>query len=100
MVAFDVDRDTIVVTAAEGRFTKIRLHIADEPIYLLDLKVHFGNGGTQDVPVKSVKKAGSTTRVIDLNGGPRVIKSVTLVYSTVGKPRPGGRSKVSLFGKH
>ncbi|MHC4391464.1 MAG: hypothetical protein ACYS22_09105 [Planctomycetota bacterium] len=100
VVGFGVDHDIIAVTASEGRFTKIRLHIAEEPIFLGDLKVHFGNGETQDVKVSLVHKAGSHTRVIDLNGGRRVIKSISLTYRTVGKPRPGGRAKVSVFGSH
>ena len=104
-VNFGADRDTIMVTAAEGRFRKIRLHVRDRAITIADVKVHFGNGGVQDVAVRAVIQKGGNTRAIDLDGGARVIKKVVFVYSTAGAPRPGkrkgrlkGRAHVALWG--
>ncbi|MCA8920306.1 MAG: hypothetical protein KDD82_00780, partial [Planctomycetes bacterium] len=104
-VDFGADRDTILVTAAEGRFRKIRLHVRDRAITIADLKVHFGNGETQDVTVRAAIPKDGSTREIDLDGGARVIKKVTLVYSTAGAPRPGrrkgrgaGKAQVALWG--
>ncbi len=95
-VNYSTDRDTIRVTGAEGVFRKIKLKVLHSGIELIDLKVHFADGSTHDVAVRSFIKAGGETRVIDLPGAVRVIKKVTFVYRTKGR-RPG-RGVVRLFG--
>ena len=47
---------------------------------MIDLDVRFANGGHQDVPVRSLLRAGSCTRNIDLNGRDRNISSISVVY--------------------
>jgi hypothetical protein len=97
-VNWRVDRDVIPVTASEGRFTAVQLRVRGNGVHILDLKVHFGNGGTQDVAIRSHIPAGGHTRVIDLNGGPRVIRKITMVYKTAGAR--AGRAVVRAWGKH
>jgi hypothetical protein len=96
-VAHRAERDVIEVGANEGRFDKLRLSVTGNDIELFDLKVHYGNGETQDVSVRETLREGSRTRVIDLPGEARVIKRVDLVYKTEGKRREG-RATVHLFG--
>lgn len=97
-VKFATDRDVIPVTATEGTFDKIKLKVLSSGIEMLDLKVHFANGGTQDVSIKRFIEAGGETRVIDLTGSDRVIRNVEMVYRSRG-PRTG-RAIVELWGRH
>jgi hypothetical protein len=99
-VDYRAERDTIMVTAAEGRFNAIKLGVRGSGIRLIDLKVHFGNGEVQDVAVRNFIEAGGETRVIDLNGGPRIIKKVTFIYKTPPRRTKPGKGVVHLHGRH
>lgn len=92
------EQDTIEVTAREGRFTALKLLIREAAVEMIDMKVHFGNGETQDVPLRATIRAGGESRVIDLSGGGRVISRVVFRYRTLD-PR-GARARVVLFGRH
>ncbi len=96
-VNWSADRDAISVTAKEGRFTKLKLKVTGNGVRFRDLKVHFGNGDVQDVPLRAHIPAGGQSRVIDLPGGARVIKKVTFSYSTRGKR--SRRATVVLWGR-
>ena len=89
------EKDEIVVTAREGRFSKIKLRVRVNGVNFKDLKVHFGDGEVQDVQVRKLIPAGGETREIDLEGGRRVIRKVSFVYKSRG-PR---RAVVVLWGK-
>ena len=91
------EKDTIVVTAKEGLFTKLKMRVMRRGIRIADMKVHFGNGQVQDVKLRSDIKAGGETRVIDLPGDGRVIRKIDLVYKT--KRGSKGRAKVQVWGK-
>lgn len=97
-VNYGVDRDEIVVTAAEGRFTAIKLMVKRSPINLHKVAIHFANGGVDEVEVRNDIPAGGETRVIDINGGRRVIQKVVFWYDT--KNRANDRAVVELWGRH
>jgi hypothetical protein len=89
------EKDEIVVTAREGRFSKIKLKVRVNGVNIKDLKVHFGDGKVQDIEVRKVIPAGGETREIDLEGGRRVIRKVSFVY----KSRGARKAVVVLWGK-
>lgn len=91
------DRDVIPVTGLRGTFRSVKLKVSQRGVRIASLKIHFGNGETQDVNLRRDFPAGSESRVIDLPGGARVIKKIDLVYKTKGKPR-GPRAIVEVFG--
>ena len=92
------DRDVIYVTHTEGTFNALRIMVTNRPITLYDMKVYYGNGKVEDIPVKVHIRAGGTSRVIDLRGGNRVIKKVVFRYET--KTKTGKRAEIKLFGRH
>ncbi len=96
-VGFQVDHDVIRVTASEGRFRAIGLHVSGAPLELLDMTVTFGDGEVFQPKVRHDFRQGSTTRRIDLPGGQRVIKQVDFTYRS---PNPEkGRANIELFGQ-
>lgn len=80
------DRDTVHVGRREGRFSAIRLQVRGADVEMLDLKVIYANGEPDDIPVRSLIRADSRTRPLDLRGRERSIDQVELVYRTVLNP--------------
>ena len=90
--------DRIMVTAAKGEYRAIEIRVEKGPIVFDHVVVHFGNGSSDPIAIRSRIPAGGKTRVIDLPGNHRVIESVEFWYergSLVSeKPR------VRLWGLH
>jgi hypothetical protein len=96
-VGFLADKDIVKVGRDDGDFTKIQLRVKKNDIEMLDLKVTYGNGQTDDIPVREVIRAGGQTRQIDLKGGNRVIRSIQLAYKS--KPSFKGQAVVEVWGR-
>ena len=97
-VGFGADRDVIDVDGSDT-YRKIRLRATDAPIEILDLKVHFKNGDVEDVAVRETLRENGMTRAIDLPGALRHIEKITVIYRSEGRPRPGNRATVMVFGQ-
>jgi len=95
-VNFAVDRDVIRVNARGLLFRAIRLRIGSAPVEMLDLKVVYGNGAPDDIPVRAEIRDGGQTRALDLKGRDRVINRVEMVYRA--KPNFKGSAKVCVYG--
>jgi hypothetical protein len=93
---FGVDHDAIRVGRREGRFKSIRLHVRGADINILDLKVVYGNGAPDHIPVRSVIRQGERTRPLDLRGWERVIDRVEMTYVTI--PNFKGQATVCVEG--
>jgi hypothetical protein len=97
------DKDIIPVGKNEGGFRKIRVTVKDRAITLNELRVIYGSGQEDIIPVKTKVEAGATYGPVDLKGGTRVIKEVRAKYRSrfldkdaVGK----GAAIVEVWGKH
>lgn len=90
------DRDRIRVGALRGLFSRIRLEVSGNSIFMEDLKVTFMNGETADLPVRLLIREGSRTRDILLPGVVRLIRHIDMRYTRVPL---GGRAKVTIVGK-
>jgi hypothetical protein len=97
-VNFAVDRDEILVTASEGRFTALKILVKKGAINLHKVVVHFGDGSEQEVETRDEIRAGGESRVINLEGNRRVIRKVVFVYDT--KNFADKRAEVELWGRH
>ena len=89
------DRDIIHVGRREGRFHRLQLVVEHSALEMYDVRVVFGDGSTYSPPTRMTFAPGSTTRVIDLPGGGRVIRRVEFRY---GNLPGGGRAQVELWG--
>ena len=97
-VNYGVDRDEIDVTAQEGFFTGLKLKVKHSPINMHKLVVHYGNGDVQEIELRENFRAGSESRVIDLQGNKRVIRKVVIWYDTKNLAR--GKGVVEVWGRH
>ncbi|HWO01552.1 MAG TPA: hypothetical protein VNS63_19995 [Blastocatellia bacterium] len=89
------DHDKISVKA-DGTFRAIQMEVQDGAIDFIRVVVHFENGGNYDVPVRYRVPSGGRTRVIDLPGDRRDIRSVELWYQKANWKR---RPIVKLYGR-
>ena len=91
-----VDHDKISVNAP-GYFRAIQIGVKGGAIEFYRVLVHFENGADHDVQVRSRIRAGERTRVIDLPGDQRKIRSVEFWYGKGGWG--SSRPKVNLWGR-
>jgi hypothetical protein len=93
------DHDTIVVTGAKGTFTAVKFEVQRHAVDFHRVVVHFGNGADQNLELRNTIPAGGETRVIDIEGTNRVIRSIDFWYDakTLGR---GGRAVVRVLGRH
>lgn len=96
-VNFGADRDVIGVDRRDGRFTAIRLRAFGNDVRVLDLKVIYGNGEPDDIPVRAVIRAGGQSGALDLRGRERAINRIEMTYAS----RPGfrGHARVCVEGR-
>ena len=90
-----IDHDLIHVGGGDGRFRAIQLRVDGGAIDFDRVIVHFGNGTSEELVIRSRIPSGGETRLIDLPGERRLIQSVELWY---GKERWDRRPEVRLYG--
>ena len=91
------DRDVIRVGRQEGRFSAIQLRVSGNKVHILDLRVVYERGPSDDIQVRSEIREGGETRPLDLRGERRAIKQVELVY--LAQPNFKGSARVCVFGR-
>jgi len=96
-VNWGVDVDRIPVGQGWGTFRSLRFQVRGNAIRLFDLRVRFGNGASQDIPVRAIIPQGGQSRVIDLAGNGRFIQWVQFTYARPGNGQ--GPAWVDLFGR-
>lgn len=92
-----LDHDIIPVTTSQGKFTAIKLVARNTPINLHRVLVRFGNNTVHDVALREVLPKNGETRVIDLPGKNRMIKSVEFWYDA--RSITGRNGSMRLWGK-
>lgn len=97
-VNYGLDKDEILVTAREGRFTAVKIMVKKSPINLHKAVIHFRNGSKQEINVRANIPAGGETRAVDIRGGKRIIQKVVFWYDTKGIQDK--RAVVELWGRH
>ncbi len=85
-------RETLSVGGQQGTFKALRMEVRQSDVEVLDLKVIYGNGMIDDIPVRQTFKANSSSRVIDLKGKDRAIKEIVVTYV------PYGPAKILFYG--
>ena len=93
-----VDHDTLPVTAARGTFHSLKLEVRGRAVQFHSVKIHFGDGETQDVELRNVIPAGGESRVIDVEGRDRVIRSIEFRYDA--QSLLGKKAVVKVYGKN
>ncbi len=94
---FRADHDRIDVGRREGRFSAIRIEVRGAPLEMRDIVVTFGDGRKFSPNLRARFDENSRSRVIDLPGDRRVIRSVVFSYRSID--RREGRATVMLYAR-
>lgn len=96
-VSYKLDRDVIHVGAYEGTFTKLKIAVTGGSVNMHKMIVEYGNGTRDNIPLRYNFNKRSDSRIVDLEGGKRVIKKIIFVYDTKNRSRQ--KATVHVFGK-
>jgi len=97
-VGFGVDHDVIHFGNWKDDVRQIKLRVTDGPLKMYNMKIHFDNGGVQEVALRNRFAQGSESRVIDLDGGLRHLSKIEFWYETRGFAR--GKARVAVWGRN
>ena len=78
------DSDAIRVPGT-ARYRQLRVCVYGGPIQMRDVDVRFRNGGHQDIGTRSLMRAGTCTRTLDLRGRARDVTQIRLKYSPLAR---------------
>ncbi len=91
------DHDAIFVKGPYDYFRRLKFKVTDAPLNMDRMIVRYDDGGRpENIEVRYNIPKGGESRVIDLKGGKRKLKSVEFWYDTKGFL--SGKADVSLFG--
>ena len=95
-VTYKLDRDVLHVGANDGVFKKLKIKVTGGSLNMHKMVVEYGNGTKDVIPLKHTFIRGGNSRIIDLEGGNRIIKDITFWYDT--KNVSNRRATVHVFG--
>ena len=94
---FTADHDAIVVQGPYDFFRRIKFKVTSAPINIIRLIVTYDDGGLpENIDTRFSIPAGGESRIIDLRGNRRKIRTIEFWYDTKGVLQ--GRANVSVFG--
>jgi hypothetical protein len=91
------DHDIIIIAGPHDYFKKLKFKVTDAPLQMQRMLVRYDDGGrAENIEIRYNIPKGGESRVIDLKGGKRKLKSVEFWYDTKGFL--SGKADVILFG--
>ena len=94
----DADHDRITVAGPADNFRKLKFKVKNASLTMRQVVVTYDDGVPEKLDVKENLAAGAETRVIDLHGGKRSIRTIEFWYET--KNNKGDKAEVVAFGQH
>ncbi len=91
------DHDEIVVRGPHDFFRKLKFKVTDAPVNIQRMIVTYDDGAPENINLRFTIPKNGESRVIDLRGGKRKLRSVQFWYDTKGILN--GRADVTLFGE-
>jgi hypothetical protein len=92
-----VDHDIIMVTATRGDMNALQIRVRGASVDFHRVVIVYGNGRRQEIELRHTIPARGNSRVIDLMGDDRVIKSVEFWYDA--NTIRGRKAIVRLYGR-
>ncbi len=91
------DHDVIYIKGPYDFFRRIKFKVTDSPLTMMRMVVRYDDGGLpENIETRMDIPKGGESRIIDLNGGKRKLKSIEFWYDTKGIFN--GKADVTLFG--
>jgi hypothetical protein len=96
-VDFKAERGVIEVGRYDGMLRSLYVEVEKNNIELFNMVITYGDGQRERIETRLVFDEGTRSRIINLEGGKRHIRSIEFAYKTVGNWREG-RARISVFG--
>lgn len=96
-VNFEVERDEMVLLG-KNKFTALQFKVKEEAIELLQMEIYYDNGDKQAISIGQGIKSPGESRILELNGGERVITKVAFEYKTLPNWTDNKRARIELWG--
>jgi hypothetical protein len=91
------DHDNIIIAGPFDYFRKLKFKVTDAPLNMQRMVVTYDDGGLPEkIDTRFNIPKGGESRIIDLRGGKRKLRSVEFWYDTKGFLN--GQADVTLFG--
>jgi hypothetical protein len=90
------DHDAIEVNGPHDYYRKLKFKVTNSPLNMQKMVVRYDDGAPENIDVRSNIPQGGESRIIDLKGGKRKLKSVEFWYDTKGILN--GKADLTLFG--
>jgi hypothetical protein len=97
-VDYKLDRDVVHVGAKKGGFTKLKIAVDGGSLNMHRMVITYGNGTKESIDMRHSFRPNSASRVIDIQGGKRVIQDITFFYDT--KNLAHSKAVLTVFGRH
>jgi hypothetical protein len=93
----NADHDVIYVKGPYDFFRRIKFKVTDAPLNMMRMVVRYDDGGLpENIETRMDIPKGGESRIIDLKGGKRKLKSIEFWYNTKGMF--DGKADVTLLG--
>jgi hypothetical protein len=93
----NADHDVIYVKGPYDFFRRIKFKVTDAPLNMMRMVVRYDDGGLpENIETRMDIPKGGESRIIDLKGGKRKLKSIEFWYDTKGIFN--GKADVTLLG--
>lgn len=94
---FTADHDAFYIAGPYDFFRRIKFKVTDASLNIVRMVVRYDDGGApENIETRFSIPQGGESRVIELKGGKRKLKSVEFWYDTQGILN--GRADLTLFG--
>ena len=98
LVDYRADFDVMQVGAKDGGFTKLKVMVTGGALNMHRMVITYMNGTKEEIQLRNSFARGTTSRVIDIKGGKRLIKNIKFVYDTKNIARK--KAKIHVYGRH
>ena len=92
------DHDSITVVGKHDNFRRLKLKVTGASLDMARMVVTYDGGSPERIELRQHIKQGGESRVIDLKGGKRSIRSIEFWYDAKGFLT--GKANVTVFGMH
>lgn len=90
------DHDRIVIDGPHDTYRKLKFRVENSALNMSKMVVTYEDGAPENIEVRNEISKGGESRVIDLKGGKRKLKSVEFWFDTKGVLN--GKAEVILYG--
>jgi hypothetical protein len=92
-----VDHDELAITEAKESFNRLKLKVSKAPVFIRNIYIIYNDNTSESLIITRNFKKGEASRILDLVGYERIIKTIIFNYS--GRNSGQGQAHLVVFAK-